>query len=50
MADGGAPPETPSSASTGGWIVRVGADWWATILGLAITGLAVLGALPKIPW
>ena len=50
MADSGVPPETQSSASIGDWIVRVGADWWATILGLAITGLAVLGALPKIPW
>jgi hypothetical protein len=32
------------------WIVRVGADWWATILGLAVTALAVAGVLPKIPW
>ena len=39
------PPEIRSSASNGGWIVRVGADWWATILGLAITGLAV----PRCP-
>ena len=32
------------------WIVRVGADRWATILGLAITAAAVAGVLPKIPW
>jgi len=32
------------------WLTRVGSDWWATILGLAIAGLAVAGVLPKIPW
>ncbi|GAS87034.1 hypothetical protein [Mycolicibacterium brisbanense] len=31
-------------------LARVGSDWWATILGLAVTALAVVGALPKIPW
>ncbi len=33
-----------------GWIERVGADWWATALGLAVTALAVSGVLPKISW
>lgn len=33
-----------------GWLARVGTDWWATILGLGITALAVVGALPRIPW
>ncbi|CDO09760.1 hypothetical protein [Mycolicibacterium cosmeticum] len=33
-----------------GWPARVGSDWWATILGLVITALAVAGALPRIPW
>jgi hypothetical protein len=50
MADRDAPPETQRNAAASGWIVRVGADWWATILGLAITGLAVVGVLPKIGW
>jgi hypothetical protein len=50
MANRDAPPEMRRNAAASGWIARVGADWWATILGLAITGLAVLGALPKIPW
>ncbi|MHA3023545.1 hypothetical protein ACXPWS_25165 [Mycobacterium sp. BMJ-28] len=35
---------------TTGWVTRVGSDWWATILGLAITALAVAGVLPRIPW
>ncbi|MDX1875647.1 hypothetical protein SBI67_26305 [Mycolicibacterium sp. 120266] len=33
-----------------GWLARVGSDWWATILGLGITALAVAGALPRIPF
>ena len=33
-----------------GWLARVGSDWWATILGLAITALAVAGVLPRIPF
>jgi hypothetical protein len=33
-----------------GRLARVGSDWWATILGLAVTALAVAGVLPKIPW
>ena len=32
------------------WVTRVGSDWWATILGLAITALAVADILPKIPF
>jgi hypothetical protein len=35
---------------TTNWVTRVGSDWWATILGLAITALAVAGVLPKIPF
>jgi hypothetical protein len=31
-------------------LARIGSDWWATILGLAVTALAVAGVLPKIPW
>lgn len=50
MTDSDVPPEAQKSASTDSWVQRVGADWWATLLGLAITALAVVGALPKIPW
>lgn len=32
------------------WVSRVGTDWWATLLGLAVTALAVAGVLPKIGW
>lgn len=32
------------------WASRLGTDWWATILGLAVTALAVVGVLPKIGW
>lgn len=35
---------------TQSWVSRVGTDWWATILGLAVTALAVAGVLPKIGW
>jgi len=35
---------------TQSWVSRVGTDWWATILGLAVTALAVAGGLPKIGW
>ncbi|WP_255457028.1 hypothetical protein [Mycolicibacterium sp. CBMA 234] len=31
-------------------LTRIGTDWWATILGLAVTALAVAGVLPKIVW
>lgn len=34
----------------GGRLARIGSDWWATILGLAVTALAVAGVLPQIPW
>lgn len=37
--------ETPD-----GWLSRIGIDWWATILGLVVTALAVAGVLPKIGW
>jgi hypothetical protein len=50
MAESEVPHETGEAASPGSWIVRVGADWWAMILGLTITALAVVGVLPKIPW
>jgi len=38
------------SGTTRGWVSRVGTDWWATILGLAVAALAVAGVLPKIGW
>lgn len=38
------------SGATDGWLGRVGIDWWATILGLAVTALAVARVLPKIGW
>jgi len=34
----------------GGWVSRIGIDWWATIIGLTIAVLAVAGVLPKIAW
>ena len=40
---------TESTGATS-WVTRLGTDWWATILGLAVTVLAVAGALPKIVW
>lgn len=43
-------PAGNAAVSGPGWLARVGTDWWATILGLAVTALAVAGALPKIPW
>jgi hypothetical protein len=50
MTDADVPQEAERGATTNSWVARVGADWWATLLGLAITALAVAGALPKIPW
>jgi hypothetical protein len=50
MTDADVPQEAKRGANAEGWVARVGADWWATLLGLAITALAVAGALPKIPW
>lgn len=38
------------SEVTVGWAGRIGADWWATIIGLAVTALAVARVLPKIGW
>lgn len=38
------------SETTQDWASRIGTDWWATILGLAVTALAVAGVLPKIGW
>jgi len=50
MTDADVPQEAERETTTNNWVARVGADWWATLLGLAITALAVAGALPKIPW
>ena len=30
--------------------VRIGVDWWATIVAGIVVLLAVAGLLPKIPW
>ncbi|WP_279539071.1 hypothetical protein [Mycolicibacterium sp. CBMA 226] len=38
------------SGAVGGRVGRIGTDWWATIIGLAVTVLAVAGLLPKIGW
>lgn len=45
--DDGEVAETPRS---GGWIGRIGADWWAVAVVGVITALAVADVLPKIPW
>ncbi len=45
-ADNAAVPEE----APGSRLAHIGSDWWATILGLAVTALAVAGVLPKIPW
>jgi hypothetical protein len=50
MAESEPSQATNASTGSGGWITRIGADWWATVLGLAVTALAVAGVLPKIPW
>ena len=50
MTGSDVPEEAARRSSSDGWIVRVGADWWATLGGLAITALAVARVLPKIPW
>ncbi len=50
MAESGPFEPSDENASSVGWFTRVGADWWATALGLAVTVLAVAGVLPKIPW
>ncbi|WP_139360106.1 hypothetical protein [Mycobacterium sp. D16Q16] len=31
-------------------IVRIGVDWWATIIAGVIALLAAANVLPKIPW
>ncbi|WP_197514778.1 hypothetical protein [Mycobacterium sp. 852013-50091_SCH5140682] len=48
MAEG--TPADNAAVSERGLLARIGSDWWATILGLAVTALAVAGVLPKIPW
>lgn len=40
----------PEETGATSWVTRLGTDWWATILGLAVTALAVVGVLPKIGW
>jgi hypothetical protein len=50
MAETESSQPTDENTSSVGWLGRVGADWWATALGLAVTALAVAGVLPKIPW
>jgi hypothetical protein len=50
MAESGSSQPADENTSSAGWLTRVGADWWATILGVAVTALAVAGVLPKIPW
>jgi hypothetical protein len=50
MAESGPSEPSDEKTSSVGWFTRVGADWWATALGLAVTALAVAGVLPKIPW
>ena len=39
-----------SESETGGWVARIGIDWWATIIGLTVAAAAVAGILPKIVW
>jgi hypothetical protein len=50
MAESEPSQATNANTGSGGWFRRVGADWWATVFGLAVTALAVAGVLPKIPW
>ena len=50
MAESGWSEPTDEKTSSIGWFRRVGADWSATVLGLAVTALAIAGVLPKIPW
>ncbi|MGW2660559.1 hypothetical protein ACWCW7_06305 [Nocardia tengchongensis] len=45
------PPATTAARSA--WLDalgRLGADWWSVIVSGVVVALAVLGALPKIPW
>ena len=41
---------TEDNPGLSGRLARISVDWWATILGLVVTALAVVGLLPKIPW
>jgi hypothetical protein len=50
MADSEPSAPTDENTISVGWFRRVGADWSATALGLAVTVLAVAGVLPKVPW
>jgi hypothetical protein len=42
--------EVAETARSGGWIGRIGADWWAVAVVGVITVLAAADVLPKIPW
>ncbi len=54
MAEPTTPSEPIAAAPDSGdrldWVAAVGSDWWATVVGLAIAALAVMGLLPRIPW
>lgn len=46
-------PAPETSGARPSWLDalgRLGADWWSVIVAGAVTVLAVLDALPKIPW
>ncbi|MCW2655777.1 MAG: hypothetical protein JWR32_6753 [Mycobacterium sp.] len=47
-----APPDSEGEDTprSGGWIARIGADWWAVGVVGVTTVLAVADVLPKIPW
>jgi hypothetical protein len=43
----------PVTEESQGWtdvLVRIGVDWWATIVAGVFVLLAVFDVLPKIPW
>lgn len=44
------PPPPAARSSRLDALGRLGADWWSVIVSGVVVVLAVLGALPKIPW
>lgn len=46
MSDQPAPPPPPAPAEHRSRRARVGEDWWATIAGLTLLALILLGAIP----